>query len=203
VVTVVDCLKSAYILGIASISIPLLLIFTATVVSGWFNLYYNALSDLGHAVKSNVAWIFNLGLAIGGVLIIITSDRFILSADLAMSVLVSLIGFSLILIGVFDEVYGRLHFYVSFMFFSLLLLMALIYPLRARRKLMPIGVLIVVVNVFTWYMHFTHNNPPGAAIPELVSIFSVVAFYLDAVRYYSSITCRRTMCRDDSVLHSI
>jgi hypothetical membrane protein len=109
-------------------------------------------------------------------------------------VLVSLIGFLLILIGVFDEVYGRLHFYVSFMFFSLLLLMALIYPLRARRRLMPVGVLIVVFNVLIWYMHFTHSNPPGAAIPELISIFSVVAFYLDSVRYYSSITCRRTTC---------
>jgi len=56
----VDCSKSAYILGIASISIPLLLIFTASLVSGWFNLYHNALSDLGHAVKSNVAWILIL-----------------------------------------------------------------------------------------------------------------------------------------------
>jgi hypothetical membrane protein len=194
VVTVVDCSKSAYILGIASISIPLIFILIASLVSGWFNLYHNALSDLGHAVRSNVAWIFNLGLVIGGVLIIITSDRFILSSDLAMGILVSIIGFLLILIGVFDEVYGRLHFYVSFMFFSLLLLMALIYPLRARRRLIPVGALIVIINVLVWYMHFTHSNPPGAAIPELISIFSVVAFYLDAVRYYSSITCRRTTC---------
>ena len=39
--------------------------------SPWFSWQRNALSDLGHAVKSGVAPIFNLGLLFGGFLIII------------------------------------------------------------------------------------------------------------------------------------
>jgi len=57
--------------------------------------------------------------------------------------------------------------------------------------------------VFKPYKPLRNSTQLQKAILELVSIFSVVAFYLDAVRCYSSITCRRTMCRGDFVLHSI
>jgi len=41
------------------------------VLSPWFSWESNALSDLGHAVNSNVASIFNLGLLLAGFLLMI------------------------------------------------------------------------------------------------------------------------------------
>jgi hypothetical membrane protein len=47
----------------------LLLVLLAALLSGWFNPLTNALSDLGHATRSPVAPIFNLGLSLGGFLL--------------------------------------------------------------------------------------------------------------------------------------
>ena len=41
------------------------------VLSPWFNWEINALSDLGHAVTSDAASIFNLGLMLSGFLMMI------------------------------------------------------------------------------------------------------------------------------------
>ena len=41
------------------------------VLSPWFSWESNALSDLGHAVKSEVASIFNFGLLLAGFLLIV------------------------------------------------------------------------------------------------------------------------------------
>jgi hypothetical protein len=55
-----------FILSLFSITIPLLFIVISAYLSGWFDLYNNALSDLGHSTESNVAAIFNFGLSLGG-----------------------------------------------------------------------------------------------------------------------------------------
>ena len=39
----------------------------------WFNWGSNALSDLGHSVNSDVSYIFNLGLLLGGFFLIVYS----------------------------------------------------------------------------------------------------------------------------------
>ena len=57
------------LLPVFSVVVPLFLIMLAIALSGWFNIYDNALSDLGHAVRSNVVPLFNLGLSLGGFLI--------------------------------------------------------------------------------------------------------------------------------------
>jgi hypothetical membrane protein len=51
--------------GAAAAATPLLLVLLAALLSGWFNPLTNALSDLGHATRSPVAPIFNLGLSLG------------------------------------------------------------------------------------------------------------------------------------------
>jgi|GEM_PF-6399916 len=63
------CLFLAYL----SIAVPLLAIGIAILLSGWFDIVNNALSDLGHAIKSPVAPIFNFGLSLGGALILYLS----------------------------------------------------------------------------------------------------------------------------------
>ncbi len=42
-----------------SIIIPLISILVAAVLSDWFSIVNNALSDLGHAKRSSVAPLFN------------------------------------------------------------------------------------------------------------------------------------------------
>lgn len=46
-------------------------IIVSLVLSPWFSWESNALSDLGHAVNSDVASIFNLGLLLAGFLLMI------------------------------------------------------------------------------------------------------------------------------------
>jgi len=185
------CSRIPIVFATLSIAVPLIFIAMAATLSGWFNIYENALSDLGHAVKSNVAWIFNLGLTLGGALIIATSVKYIVDADRLVGGLILFMGYALILVGTFDKVYRELHFQVSALFFILLLLTVLIYPIRSgKKKIVPIAVLVIVVNIIVWYFHFASRIPPGAAIPELISVFSALYFYIDAVKHYSLKTCK-------------
>jgi len=187
-----NCVKVAVGLACASIAIPLLSIAVAAVLSGWFNLYENALSDLGHATRSHVAWIFNLGLSAGGVLVVCVAVLYVLGVEKLVGVLLSLTGYSLVLVAVFDEVYGALHFIVSVLFFTLLLVVVLVYSARSRRRGLLLAALIVVaLNVVVWSLHFTTRVFRGAAIPELISIFTAIPFYLDATRRYSRLACQK------------
>ncbi|PUA34066.1 MAG: hypothetical protein B7O98_00955 [Zestosphaera tikiterensis] len=165
-------------LSLAAIAIPLLFIALAALLSGWFNIYNNALSDLGHAVRSNVALIFNLGLSLGGLLLVITSIGCIFRRYRVLSYVGVLVGYSLTLVAVFDEVYGRLHFIVSVAFFLSLAIMLITY-MAVFKKVTPIPSL--VVSVLAWYAHLTYRIPRGAAIPELISIFATMPFYIDVV----------------------
>uniref|UniRef100_A0A7C2BM72 DUF998 domain-containing protein n=1 Tax=Thermosphaera aggregans TaxID=54254 RepID=A0A7C2BM72_9CREN len=157
---------------------PLVFILTAIALSGWFNIVDNALSDLGHATRSNVAILFNLGLVIGGFLLYSTAliDSHV---EEVYRAIMGFAGFSLALVGVFDEVYGRTHFIVSLIFFITILSFLIYYSSRTdgwRRNGALAG---IVASVASWALHFALKIPPGAAIPELISIFSVAPFYLD------------------------
>ncbi|MFZ8791487.1 MAG: DUF998 domain-containing protein [Thermosphaera aggregans] len=163
---------------IIALATPLALILLAIGLSGWFNIVDNALSDLGHATKSNVAVLFNLGLVLGGFLLYSTAlmDS---RVETVYRAIMAFAGFSLALVGVFDEVYGKTHFIVSIIFFTTILLFLIYYSSKTdgwRRNGALAG---IIASVIAWALHFTIKTPPGAAIPELVSIFSVAPFYLD------------------------
>ncbi|MEM0378171.1 MAG: DUF998 domain-containing protein [Thermosphaera sp.] len=171
-------MKVKQLTPIVSIATPLAFITLAAVLSGWFNLLDNALSDLGHATKSNVAIIFNLGLLIGGFLLY-TNSLIASRVERGFRILMGSAGFSLALVGVFDEVYGLAHFIVSIIFFIILLSFLVYYSSRTdgwRRNASLIG---IIASITGWALHFTVRAPRGAAIPELISIFAVTPFYLD------------------------
>ncbi|USS40920.1 DUF998 domain-containing protein [Thermococcus aggregans] len=171
------CRSLAYL----SIAVPLISIAIAILLSDWFSITNNALSDLGHATKSPVAPIFNFGLSLGGALIVYLSALCMYRANKAFSVVGFLVGFTLILVAVFDEVYGRLHFAVSVAFFLSLAVFLIAYGIcfKSYLPLPALGIAVVV-----WVLHFTYDVPKGAAIPELISIFATIPFYLDAVRRF-------------------
>lgn len=168
------CLFLAYL----SIAVPLVSIAVAILLSDWFSVVNNALSDLGHATKSSVAPVFNFGLSLGGALIIYISAR-CMHKNKAFSTVGFLVGFTLTLVAVFDEVYGGLHFAVSVAFFLSLALFLIAYGINFRTYL-PLPAL--VISIIAWILHIRYRIPKGAAIPELVSIFATIPFYLDAIK---------------------
>lgn len=177
-------------LAISSFIIPLIFIGFSIAFSGWFNLYENALSDLGHAVNSRVAFLFNFGLSLGGLLMIIFATKYIGRYNRILEYMVVIIGYALILVAVFDEIYGRLHFMVSVLFFTALLLLILIYALVLKSsKMIILASLLIVLNIIIWVMHFTIRMPKGAAIPELISIFSALPFYIHLIRVVIRYSC--------------
>lgn len=174
-----------YMLAIplASIVIPFICIAISIYLSPWFNIFNNALSDLGHAVNSGVSPIFNFGLSSGGALIIVTATTIMLRYSRALAVSLTLTGYTLILVAVFDEIYnryGRLHFWVSVAFFVSLAISLIIYSITTPRKIKKIiSSTLLVIAVISWILHLFYKIPRGAAIPELISIFTVIPFYID------------------------
>jgi hypothetical membrane protein len=162
------------ILCIMSYTLPLVFVFTAIALSGWFNFVENALSDLGHAVKSNVAPVFNFGLALGGFMIGLLAYHYMWAYDRVRGAILVYTGFTLVLIGVFDEVYGLLHFIVSILFFLGIIAYLLVEGF-IEKNLAP--VVVAILQVIIWYLHLVHNIPPGAAIPELIAVSSYIPFY--------------------------
>ncbi|MEM0038213.1 MAG: DUF998 domain-containing protein [Zestosphaera sp.] len=165
------------VLVLLSVLVPLLLIGLAISLSPWFSLFNNALSDLGHAVRSGVAPLFNLGLVAGGLLaftVALRSPR----VGRAYNATLMYSGFSLILVGVFDEVYGFLHFVVSVMFFVGLAAFLVIAVVRERSPIKIASLTLLVITIVSWYVHYTYRIPKGVAIPELVSITSFAPIYV-------------------------
>lgn len=166
--------------AVLSLLLPLLFICLSIALSSWFNVYRNALSDLGHATRSSVALIFNLGLSLGGVLIVVMGARYLINTSRAMGMVVAILGYALVLIAVFDEVYGSLHFWVSVLFFISLAILLCIYVATFKGFLRRVSATIaLILALLMWVMHLAFKQPSGAAIPELVSIAAVTPFYID------------------------
>jgi len=167
-------LASSRLIAIVSVIVPYIAIILSISRAPWFNIWMNALSDLGNMKHLSSAPIFNSGLAIGGYLLGLAS---ILSRGIKLvdKILLCIAGIMLILIGVLNESYGIIHFMVSVAFF-----LSIIAYLTAYGYVyisMP-AFIIAVFDVFIWALHFSIYYPPGAAIPELISSISFIPFFL-------------------------
>ena len=162
-----------------SVIIPILGIIIAIASSGWFNILENALSDLGHATRSKVAPVFNTSLVLGGLLGYTVA---IVSKDVKTRYNITLlfIALMLIFIGVFDEVYGKLHFYVSVLFFLGLLFFTALCSLDKELSisLRSTAIVAVLMMIAALVLHFVLEIPKGAAIPELICIILWIPFYM-------------------------
>ncbi|MEN3007024.1 MAG: DUF998 domain-containing protein [Candidatus Methanosuratincola petrocarbonis] len=148
-------------MAVASLYIAILI---SISISPWFNWLENALSDLGN-LRNQSAPFFNGGLLISGLLIITYSIKgFRIKAPLTAKFL-ALTGFSLQLVGVFCENYGRIHFYVSLMLFLFLLLTGLAYFFETKNYL----ALLILLAIPIWWLYFNDVIFHGAAVPEMIS----------------------------------
>jgi len=163
------------IAGICGILAPLVVfscIGLAMVHAPWFIWIQNALSDLG--VESASALLFNCGMVIGGVLLLVFSLGLarIISNKIGAHIL-SLSALALIGIGLFPETIFPTHFIISASFFILLAISLLVIGLGAKqdpfeRRMGAFAVLFAVLAISstTFLLIFE-----GVAISESLSCF--------------------------------
>ena len=149
----------------------------------WFSWSENALSDLGHAVRSDVATYFNFGLAFAGLLVLIYAVTVFRRHAKFSSLCLAASAFSLQLIAVFDEVYGSLHLAVSVLFFVSIGVASVAYAIERRSLLAAIA---VVVGLASWISYWAGIYEAGIAVPEVVSFTPVASWVVwSAWKIYS------------------
>ncbi|MDW8073444.1 MAG: DUF998 domain-containing protein [Nitrososphaerota archaeon] len=122
----------ARVTGLAAAWTSYPFIAAAIAISPWFNIYNNALSDLGNYARQGLnAAVFNLGLIISGALAVLTAVLIIRSRRhrlvIPWAVLIFLAGTDLVLVGILSEDFGEAHWVVSVILFTLFGLALLVY----------------------------------------------------------------------------
>ena len=171
------------VLGILAPFLGHIFIAISIALSPWFSWERNALSDLGHAVRSEVAPVFNFGLLAASFLLIIYAVSIMREHLKLTGYGLSVSTFFLALIAVFDEVYGSLHFIVSILFFVSLALTSLIYVVEERSYL---GALAFFTLSISWIFYLFAADRIGVAVPEIISTLAASSWII-----YSAIKIRR------------
>jgi len=140
-------------------------------LSPWFSWKRNALSDLGHAVKSGVAPIFNFGLLLAGFLVMVYAVMALRNYAKWTSYSLVISAFLLQLVAVFDEVYGPLHFVVSVLFFVSLGPTSILYAIERKSSLAVIG---FIIGLLLWVFYWARIYSAGVAVPETLSTVAVI-----------------------------
>ncbi|MBS7619365.1 DUF998 domain-containing protein [Candidatus Bathyarchaeota archaeon] len=156
--------------GILSPLVGFSTVFYAIRVSPWFNWSRNALSDLG--VSGLSALIFNSGLVVTSMLLIIFSLGLLEYTNRKIGKLGSYIflisSLFLLFVGVFNERFGIIHFYVSVGFFVSLIISLLVFGFYFLNEksifFSSLSLIVGIIGIFVWSLPWE-----GVAIPEAVS----------------------------------
>ncbi len=183
------------ILGVCGILMPIIaysFIFLAILIAPWFSWTDNALSDLG--VHQNSDIIFNSGLMISGLLLMIFSfglysifeDRY----SKIGAIILIFTALALFNIGVFPETTGKIHTYISVLFFILFPIGYFMLGLSSFKKRRNTRVPIIVMfsaflAILIWFFPWKSFGIHGVAIPEFLSslIGSIWLIYLGLKLY--------------------
>lgn len=152
--------------------------------SPWFSWENNALSDLGHAIKSEAAPIFNLGLLLAGFLIAIYAVTIFRNHAKYTSLSLMASAFSLQLVATFNEVYVSLHNVVSVLFFISMGITSLGYAIEKRSALAAIA---FIIGLGSWILYGVGIYHAGVAVPETISSIAVTPWII-----YSTFKIYRT-----------
>lgn len=153
--------------------------------SPWFSWESNALSDLGHAINSDVAAIFNGGLLLAGFLLMVYAATVLKKHAKYTSYCLLASTFFVQLIAVFNETYGSLHYVVAVPHFLMLILTSIVYSMEKRSKLALTTFLIVM---FSWLLYTLPLFNIGIAVPETISKIVVVWIMYSAIKIYTNKT---------------
>ena len=141
--------------------------------SPWFDWQQNALSDLGHATASSVAPLYNFGLVLAGLCLIVYSVTVFRTHAKYTSVCLLVAGSLLQLVAAFDEIYGALHLLVSVLLFVSFGFASIVYMLEKRSAL---ALTASVTAFFAWVLYFAGIYGGGIAIPETISSAAAVSW---------------------------
>jgi len=170
--------------GLVGPLIAFLFIGVSIAYSPWFRWEKNALSDLGHSVKSGVAPIFNFGLLLTGLLVILYAIGVLVEYAQFTGYSLVIAAFNLQLVAVFDEVYGRLHWAVSLLFFVSMGAASVIYALERRSYAAAIA---FVIGLLSWILYWAGIYSAGVAVPETISALAILPWIISsAVEVYAS-----------------
>ena len=150
-------------------------------VSPWFNWETNALSDLGHAVTSNAASMFNLGLLLAGFFLMLYTLTVFKKHAKYSSVCLLVSTFLVQLLAVFNEAYGQLHYMLAVPHFVMLSITTIVYTLEKRSKLAFTTFLIVM---FSWLLYTMNIFNIGVAVPETISKLVILWIMVSAIKIY-------------------
>jgi len=151
----------------------------AITLSSWFDWRRNALSDLGHSIKSQVAAQFNFTLLLVGLLMILLAIHYIRRSSRFSWILFAISGFFLQTVATFDEIYGYLHFIVSVALFISMGLTILVDSLEFRSKTMMSLFFLYALIWPSYYFIKTYTSIlTKAAIPEISSVIVFMLWYI-------------------------
>jgi len=153
-------------------------------LSPWFSWSNNALSDLGHSVKSGVAPVFNLGLLLTGFTILVYAVTALKKHSRYTSICLSASAFLLQSIATFNEAYGFLHYAVSVLFFVSLGVALIVYAIERKSSL---TVAAFIIGFGSWILFWSKIYSAGVAVPEVISSTAVTFWLvLSSLRIYFS-----------------
>jgi len=153
-------------------------------LSPWFSWERNALSDLGHAVKSEVAPVYNFGLLLTGFLLVVYAVTVLNGYARWTSYSLVTSAFMLQLVAAFDETYGLLHSVVSVLFFVSLGSTSIMYAVERKSSLAGVA---FVIGLFSWVFYWARIYSAGVAVPETISSFAVLPWVVSsALKIYHS-----------------
>ncbi len=153
------------------------------LLSPWFNWESDALSDLGHAVRSEVASVFNFGLLLAGFLLVVYAVTVFRKHAKYTSIGLLISAFMIQLLATFDEVYGSLHYIVSVPHSAMLSITSVMYAAERKSSLALITLLIALVS---WALYGLKIRGVGIAVPETISKIMLLWIMYSGIRIYLS-----------------
>ena len=150
-------------------------IIASVFLSPWFNVYDDALSDLGNTVSNGaVGYVYNAGLVLAGALIfayaVLFSRRIHDRRVLVWSIPLMLAAVDLAMVGIFSENTGHIHGVVSEVFFLMIVVTMLTYsyvswPLGSAR-IGAVALFFGILSAIIWFVAWPWS---GVAIQESVT----------------------------------
>ena len=168
--------------GVAGPLLAFVSVGVSIAVSPWFSWERNALSDLGHAVKSGVAPAFNFGLLITGLFLTIYAVKVLNKYATWTGYSLVISAFTLQVIAVFDEVYGVIHLVVSILFFIFLGTTSLLYAMERKSYSATAA---FTIGLISWMFYWAGICSTGIAVPETISSVAVLLWIItSALKIY-------------------
>jgi hypothetical membrane protein len=168
-------LRKLRILGIVAALAAYPFILASVALSPWFNIYNNALSDLGNTVSNgSVGYVYDAGLVVAGAAIFVfavlvsreSGDR----RTLVWTLPLMISSVDLAMVGIFSESTGHIHGVVSEIFFLMIVVTMLAYSYVSWPLGSPhIGAVALVFGILSSLIWFISWPWSGVAIQEAVT----------------------------------